>query len=100
VQLDGGTTVVAVAHNGEAAADVETAEVDLPGELVAPVETGAGSVDVSAPEGPVDTGDEGNPDDVSPDDGSPGDGGPGDGGDETTEPPGDEPGNSDEETDA
>ena len=41
VALDAGTAVVAVAHNGEAAADVET-EVDAvaEGEVTAPVETG------------------------------------------------------------
>jgi len=46
VALDVGTTVVAVAHNGEAAADVETeGEVAAGGEVVAPVETGADRVD-------------------------------------------------------
>ena len=40
VALDAGSTVVAVAHNGEAAADVATDEE--PGEVLAPVETGEG----------------------------------------------------------
>ena len=94
VQLDAGTTVVAVAHNGEAAADVETAE-DLPGDLVAPVETGVGVVDEPAPDEPGGTGDGTTAHEMSPDDG-----GPDDGVDETTEPSADEPGDSDEETDA
>jgi len=88
VQLDGGTNVVAVAHNGEAAADVETAE-DLPGELVAPVETGAGVADVPALDELED--DAGSDADEPVDDAGPDD--------TSSEPPADAD-DSDEETDA
>ena len=96
VQLDNGTTVVAVAHNGEAAADVETAQDELPGEVLAPVETGAGVVEVPAPDEPEDGAGVREVDDEldadEPIDRSRPD-------DDTTEPSADA-GDSDEETDA
>ena len=94
VQLDSGTTVVAVAHNGEAAADVETAEGELPGEVLAPVETGAGVLEVPAPGEPED--DAGAREDDGSDGDEPVDRNQPD--DETTEPSADA-GDSDEETD-
>ena len=96
VQLDSGTTVVAVAHNGEAAADVETAQDELPGEVLAPVETGAGVVEVPAPEEPED-GAGAREEDDGPDGDEPVDRNRPD--DETIEPSADA-GDSDEETDA
>ena len=96
VQLDSGTTVVAVAHNGEAAADVETAQDELPGEVLAPVETGAGVLEVPAPEEPEDDAGAREEDD-GPDGDEPVDRNRPD--DETIEPSADA-GDSDEETDA
>ncbi|MCW2616821.1 MAG: gyrase subunit [Frankiales bacterium] len=66
VALDSGTTVVAVAHNGEAAADVEAGEEA--GELVAPVETGEGVVEAQDAEN-------GTADDMVAETGTPDDGG-------------------------
>ena len=61
VALDAGATVVAVAHNGEAAADAVTDDGEEPdAEVAEPVETGAELVE-ETDAGPVEATDEGDP---------------------------------------
>ena len=79
-----------------AAADVETAQDELPGEVLAPVETGAGVLEVPAPEEPEDDAGAREEDD-GPNGDEPVDRNRPD--DETIEPSADA-GDSDEETDA